>query len=135
MKKITNGILLTKLTRITMRIAIFVVLNLLRLRHLTFRHETRSLSIEAKLRHVKEITVTELIMRKRLLHQIILVDDSSMLKLIANILGRRPADNAMILKNDVKNRRNDDEFDRVGNKRRSLIRFPIIPKIHIGKPA
>jgi hypothetical protein len=36
----------------------------------------------------------------------------------------------MILKNDETNKRNEHAFDRVGNKRRRLIR----PKIHIGKP-
>ncbi len=33
------------------------------------------------------------------------------------------------------NKRNEDEFDRVENKRQRLIRFPIIPNIHIDKPA
>jgi hypothetical protein len=39
-----------------------------------------------------------------------------MLKLMANILRRRPPDNAMILKNDETNKRNDDEF---GSSRKS----------------
>jgi hypothetical protein len=54
---------------------------------------------------------------------------------MANIFGRRPSDNAMILKYDETDKRNDDGFDRVGNKRRILIIFPIISKVHIGKPA
>ncbi len=58
-----------------------------------------------------------------------------MLKPRANIFGRRPTDNEMRLKNDETNNRNEHEFFRVGNKRRRLIRFPIIPNIHIGKPA
>jgi hypothetical protein len=74
--------------------------------------------------------VTILIRKKRLLHQIILVVDASMLNAMANILGRRPSASAMILKNDETNKRNEHAFDRVGNKRRRLIR----PKIHIGKP-
>jgi hypothetical protein len=75
------------------------------------------------------------IRKERLLHQIILVVDASMLKAMANILGRRPLASAIILKNDETNKRNEDAFDRVANKIRRLIRFPIRPKIHIGKPA
>ncbi len=118
-----------------MRVAIFAVLRLLRLRHTTLRHDTKNLSIEAKQRHVIEPTGTLKVIKKRLLHQSILVDDASMLKVMANILGRRPSDSAMILKTDEINKRNEDGFDRVENKRRRLIRFPIIPNIHIGKPA
>ncbi len=46
-----------------------------------------------------------------------LVDDASISKPIFNTLGRRPPDNAMILKNDETNNRNKQEFDRVENKR------------------
>ncbi len=61
------------------------------------------------------------------------MNDASTLKLNANIHGRRPSGSAMILKNDETNKRNEDGFNRVENKRRILIRFPIIPEIHIGK--
>jgi hypothetical protein len=134
-EKSRSGILLAKITRIDMRVAIFVVLSLLRLRHTTLRHDAKNLSIEAKQRHVKELIVTHEVIKRRLLHHNILVDDGSILKLMANILGRRPSDSAMILKSDETNKRNEDAFDRVENNRRRLIRFPIIPNIHIGKPA
>jgi hypothetical protein len=35
----------------------------------------------------------------------------------------------MILKNKETNKKNEDEFDRVENKKQRLIKFPIIPKI------
>jgi hypothetical protein len=79
----------------------------------------------------REVMLNAGVINRRLLHQIILVDGASMLKIITNIPGRRPPDSARVLKIDEINKRNDDEFDRVGNKRRRLIRFPIIPKKHI----
>jgi hypothetical protein len=118
-----------------MRMTIFAVLSLLRLRHITLRHDTKNLSIEAKQMHVRVVKVAVYETNRRLLHQIKLVGDKSMLKPKVNILGRRPTDNAIRLKNDEMNNRNEHEFDRVENKRRRLIRFPIRPKIHIGKPA
>jgi len=79
----------------------------------------------------REVMPNAGVMNRRLLHQIILVDDASMVKLMANVLGRRSPESARVLKIDEINKRNDDEFDRVGNQRRRLIRFSIIPKIHI----
>jgi hypothetical protein len=73
-------------------------------------------------------------MNRRLLHQIKLVNVASISNPIAKTLGRRPANSAMILKNDETNNRNEQEFDRVENKRQRLIKFPIIPRINIGKP-
>jgi len=92
-------------------------------------------SCRNKKNYGREVMPNAGVMNRRLLDQIILVDDASMLKIMANIFGRRPLDSARVLKIDEINKRNEDEFDRVGNKRRRLIRFPIIPKIHIGKPA
>jgi hypothetical protein len=57
-----------------------------------------------------------------------------MAKPMVNTLGRSPTDNAVRLKNDETNNKNEHECVRVENKRRRLIRFPIVPKINIGKP-
>jgi hypothetical protein len=63
-----------------------------------------------------------------------LVDDASIPNPIDNTRGRRPTDNAMRLKNDAMNNKNEHDIDRVENKRQRLIKFPMIPKPKIGKP-
>ncbi len=55
---------IVKITRIVMKVVIFTVLSLLRLRHITFRHDTKTLSIEAKQKHVREMMAAEYAIRK-----------------------------------------------------------------------
>jgi hypothetical protein len=64
-----------------------------------------------------------------------LVDDASILKPMDNTQGRRPNNNAIILKNEKIINKNEHGILRMENKMQIFTRFPIIPKPKIGKPA